>query len=93
MRNNENVDRSIRDIYEHNPFDPVAGARIAGRLLGAIIAFDRKMNVLVLLGSIIVGGMYFVSGMMTKHPFNLIVGSLILLNVLRNLLRYYLKVI
>lgn len=93
MKRNGEVDRSIGHLYERSPFDPVAGARLIGRFLGALIAYDRKMNLLVLFGSVVVGGMFFIPALFAKHVINIAIGLLILLNVIRNLLRYYFKII
>ena len=82
------VDPSIKFAYESNPFDPLASIRMTGRFLGAVVKSDRKMNPIVLIGSSLLGAGFILLGIFENTPFNIILGCLILLNVLKNLQKF-----
>lgn len=89
MKEKNRVDPAIRDIYEENPYDPLASARMLGRFLGSILAFDRKMNPLVMIGSIVIGAMFLIPGLISGNVFAIFFGMSIVLNVIRNVHKYY----
>lgn len=82
------VDPSIKSAYESSPFDPLAQIRMTGRFIGSIVRYDRKMNPIVLIGSIILGTGLLLLGIFTNAPFNVILGALILLNIFKNLQKF-----
>lgn len=79
------IDPAIKTAYESNPFDPLASIRMTGRFIGSIVKYDRKMSPIVLIGSLILGSGFLLLGIFGNNPFNAILGTLILLNVFRNL--------
>lgn len=80
-------DPHLKKYYEDNPFDPLAGARIMGKFLGSLLTFDRKMNPFVFVGSIVIGLMFLVPGLINGNVFSLTLGVGILANVARNIKR------
>jgi|GEM_PF-6594812 len=85
------IDPSIKTAYESNPFDPLAQIRMTGRFLGGVVNYRRKMSPLILIGSLILGSGFLLSGIFGNTPFNVILGALILLNAVGNLKKFYLR--
>ncbi len=79
------VDPSIKSAYESNPFDPLASIRMTGRFLGALVKSNRKMNPLVLVGSLILGAAFLLLGIFQSSPLNALLGGMILANAARNI--------
>ncbi len=82
------VDPSIKSVYESNPFDPMASIRMTGRFLGAVVKSDRKMNPLILIGSLILGAAFLLLGIFQNSPLNAILGGVILLNIVSNIRKF-----
>lgn len=83
------IDPAVRGFYEENPYDPLAAARMLGKFLGAVVSFDRKMNPLIVGGSVILGLGMLIPAMISGNVFGITFGAAILLNVFRNLRRFY----
>lgn len=82
------IDPAIKSAYESNPFDPLAQIRMTGRFIGSIVRYDRKMNQIVLIGSIILGAGFLLLGIFGNTPLNVILGAVIILNVAANLKKF-----
>ena len=82
------IDPAIKSAYESNPFDPLASIRMTGRFLGAVINYRRKMSPLILIGSLILGAGFLLSGIFGNTPFSVVLGGLILLNAARNFKKF-----